>query len=512
MMRFFDPDAIRKADKKAMEKIGIPGILLMENAGKNCADILLNSSSSFRSVTVLAGPGNNGGDGFVLARHLVIHGKEVTVITSRAFSAYVGEPAVNLEILQKMGITVYTSGELSDDRIREIAGSADICIDALLGTGSSGKPRGECARMISLLSDHTHVISIDLPSGIDPSDGSVFEPCVKATKTITMLAAKTGLATMPGAMYAGDIEVVDIGIPPEEILQVPERITAIEEDMVSSWIPERNLDIHKGKRGCVAAIGSSPQYRGAIALTALASLRSGSGLVYTLSSHEAQELISHFLPEAITMGCSFRDDSDTTVICKDIDLLDRRTDAFVIGPGLGRSSVSAELLDHLWNNLRDTPAVVDADALFHLSIPGNRYTRRANVVLTPHEGEAARLLDSDIEFVRSHRLECVRKLAQAWGVVILKGARTLVDDGHRTAAILEGSPSLAIPGSGDVLSGIIASFLAAGTDPFHSACAASWIHAKIGHALAVENGVDGILAREIAQMLPSLIQEARSRI
>lgn len=510
-MRFFDPDAIRHADKNAMENMGVPGILLMENAGKNCAEILLHSCSA-RSVTVLSGPGNNGGDGFVMARHLAIHGIEVVVITSRPFSAYSGEPAINLEIIQRMGITVYQSHELSDGRIREIIGSGDICVDALLGTGSSGKPRGECARMISLLSDRTPIISVDLPSGIDPSDGSVFSPCVKAARTITMLAAKTGLATMPGAMYAGDIEVVDIGIPPEQILQVPERLTAIDEDMVSLHIPDRSVDIHKGKRGCVTAIGSSQEYRGAIALTALASLKSGSGLVFTVSSHEAQELISHFLPEAITAGFSFHDDSDTERICNKIDLLDRRTDAFVIGPGLGRSSVSAKLLDHLWNNLADTPAVVDADALFHLSISGNGYNRRENVVLTPHEGEAARLLGCDVEYVRSNRLDCARKLALSWGAVVLKGARTLIDDGHRTAVVLEGSPSLAIPGSGDVLSGIIASFLAAGTDPFDSACAASWIHAKIGRILAVENGVDGILAREIAYMLPSLIQEIRCRI
>jgi NAD(P)H-hydrate epimerase len=327
-----------------------------------------------------------------------------------------------------------------------------------------------------------------------------------------MLAAKTGLATMPGAMYAGDIEVVDIGIPPEQLLNVPERIMSIDEDMVRSFIPERDFDIHKGQRGCVTAIGSSPEYRGAIALTALASLKSGSGLVFTISSKEAQQLISHFLPEVITMGCSFQGHADTAEICNKIDMLARRTNGFVIGPGLGRSSLSARLLDHLWNNLEGIPAVVDADALFHLSVPGNSYNRRANVVLTPHEGEAARLLNCDIESVRSNRLECARKLAQKWGVVVLKGPRTLVDDGYRTAVVLEGSPSLAIPGSGDILSGIIASFLASGTDPFDSACAASWIHARIGQVLAVESGIDGILARDIAYMVPSLLQEIRSTI
>ncbi len=507
-MDFYDPQTIKKADRRAMDDIGIPGMVLMENAGRNAVDILMKEYN-LSSVCILVGPGNNGGDGLVIARHLMLNKIDVIVISAITTTSFSGDSAINLKVAKSLGIQIYSSSEILDEDIHGMICSSDICVDALLGTGSKGCPRGECARIISLIPPKTPVVSVDIPSGIDPLNGQVYSPCIKSVLTITMLAPKTGLGLMPAARYSGNLKVADIGVPKDTVLVVPPRIIGVTESDVRRNLPERPLDMHKGQRGNVTAIGGAPEYRGSLALTALGCLRTGAGLVFTLSSIDAQNTISSFLPEVITWGFSFdKADILTESFFPRIKLLEERSDSMVIGPGLGRNPSTTRLVTRLWNEV-NTPIVLDADALFSLSEIEGEMLRRENVVLTPHEGEASRLLGTDIGTVKKDRLGCVRELATRWGVVLLKGYHTLIDDGIRTAVILGGNQSLAIPGSGDVLSGIISSLLAGGVEPFEAAYTGAWLHARAGDELAGIVGLDGIISRELADRIPVIVNRLR---
>lgn len=512
-MEFYDTDVIRRADVKAASELGISGLILMENAGRNCADVFLRHYGQ-SPACILVGPGNNGGDGLVMARHLLRTGNEVVIISSIPLESFKGDSATNLAILRHLEIQLFESANMADDEVEERLASMKVCVDALLGTGSTGAPRGECARLISLIPDDIPVLSVDIPSGIDPRTGDVYSPCVKASITVTMLASKTGLANMPAAACSGEIEIVDIGIASKNLICGLPRIKSVTREAVRAGLPERPCDLYKGRRGNVVAVGSSDEYRGALALTAVGALRTGAGLVFTVSSNSARDSIGQFLPESINYGFSFDDTSSSAVdIWKCLTFLKLKSQVVVIGPGLGRSSFARELVYKLWTEFDDIPLVVDADALYFLAGSSkdiNNLRRRENVVLTPHEGEAARLLDVDVSYVGTNRLESVRRLASRWGTVLLKGPRTLIDDGTRTAVVLEGNPSLAVPGSGDVLSGIISAIMAGGTGCFESACFGAWIHGKAGDEMANTVGVDGILARELADEVPAVINSLRT--
>lgn len=508
-MEFYDPQAIRNADFRAMTEIGVSGIVLMENAGRNAVDLMIANYPSVASVCILVGPGNNGGDGLVMARHFWLRKISVSIISSVSADHFQGASAINLKIAQSIGIPVLLSSEMSDMKIRTTMSSREICVDALLGTGSTGSPRGECARIISLLPKEVPVVSIDIPSGVDPVTGCIYMPCVKSELTITMLAPKTGLGTMPGAKHVGKIEIADIGVPPTNILAEQPRIQDVTEELVVSNLPERPFDMHKGNRGNVIAIGGASQYRGALSLTALGCLKTGSGLVCTFSSPEAQNTISTFLPEAITWGFSFeRNELAAEELFQSVRSMENKSDSMIIGPGMGRTKNALMLTKKIWNEIR-IPSVFDADSLYSLSETGTELSRRNDVILTPHEGEAARLLGIEPVDVKNNRLECARRLSTRWGVVLLKGAYTLIDDGLRTAVVMAGNPCLSIPGSGDILSGIISSLLATGLEPFNAASLGAWIHAQAGDELASNIGLDGILAREIAQRIPLIINRSR---
>lgn len=508
-MDFYDPETIRKADRRAISEIGIPGMVLMENAGRNAVDILIKEYTLLSSVCILVGPGNNGGDGLVMARHLMLKNVDVVVISAITTASFSGDSAINLRIAKSLGIQIYSSPDILDEDIHEMICSSDLCVDALLGSGSKGCPRGECARLISLIPPKIPVVSVDIPSGIDPLTGQVYSPCVNSVLTITMLAPKTGLGLMPAAQYSGNLKVADIGVPKHAVIITPPRLTGFTENNARKNLPERPLDMHKGQRGNVIAIGGAPEYRGSLALTALGCLRTGAGLVFTLSSISAQNTVSSFLPEVITWGFPFDEPQILTDnLLHRIKLLEERSDSIVIGPGLGRNLATKRLVTRLWNEV-NTPLVLDADALFLLSEIEGEMPRRENVVLTPHEGEASRLLRTDIATVRKDRLGSVRELATRWGVVLLKGYHTLIDDGIRTAVILGGNQSLAIPGSGDVLSGIISSLMAGGVEPFEAACTGAWLHARAGDELSVISGLDGVIARELAERIPGIVNRLR---
>jgi len=482
----------------------------MENAGLISARKILEIFSP-SSACILAGPGNNGGDGYVIARHLLNSGLKVRIISSVDPSNLKGDARTHYITAEKLGLEISVSREVSDNNILEKINSSDLIIDCLLGTGSSGSPRGQIARLISLTGTDSEVVSIDLPSGIDPDTGKVFEPAISASLTLTMLAPKVGLFVMPASKYTGVIETVCIGVDSRFILnEQHSRALVAGPDEVRLAIPHRRNDIHKGDRGTLLILGGSSEYKGASVLSSLSALYTGSGIVVSVGDNSVDRSLGTMIPEVISYGIQTTDPSDylrefEEYVCRWKD----KASVALIGPGLSRSPIRKQMFIRIWDTWEKT-LVVDGDGLFWLSELKRTLSIRKNTIITPHEGEAARLAGVSSKEVKNNRLEIARELGLKWGVCILKGPNTIVDNGERTVIIREGSPSLSVAGSGDVLAGCVASLAASGIPLFESAFAGAWIHGKCGNRVYNSIGVDGVLARNIAETIPSVLTELRS--
>ena len=504
MIPFYSAESVRQADRVALDKTGMSSALLMENAGKEAAEALIRAFGK-RSWVILCGPGNNGGDGFVLARHLLVAGLEVTVLLSQPKDRIGNEPGSFLQALENTACRVLETTSMNDDELARLLRDSDGIVDALLGTGSRGILRGECKRLLSLVPGKGPVmVSLDIPSGVDPSSGEVRSTAFRADLTLTFLAPKIGLRVMPGAAFAGKIEILQIGVPPAEILPSPEIWGYGLEDAISDW-PGPRFEDHKGKKGTVLILGGSGRFRGAPLLAARAALRAGAGLVVLIVPECVAKAASTSLPETVvapvSAGNEFLIEPETA-----IGVLGEwrdRADALVIGPGLGRFHSSASLVGWVSRSWQK-PILLDADALHYLS--GKVVSPFS--LITPHEGEAAHLLGKTAETIAASRLGCTKELARCFGTVLLKGPFSLCCDGNRTGVVLESTPALAVPGSGDVLSGIAGTLLATGLRPWKAGLAGAWLHARAGLYLSRKlRSETGILSHELADSLPAVISE-----
>jgi NAD(P)H-hydrate epimerase len=415
---------------------------MMERAGRAVADAVLRRYPDARRIAAVCGKGANGGDGRIALRVLAEAGRE-------------------------------TSEELD---------GADVVIDALFGTGFHGAPRDDEARLIDdMLWTGTPIVAVDLPSGVDASTGEIAGAAVVADVTVTMHAPKVGLAVAPGHFYAGDVEVADIGISPG---QTRHRLVTQE---ILELVPRRHLTDTKYSAGAVLAVGGSPGMTGAICLTAKAAFRADAGYVAVATHEESLPVVEAQVLEAVKVP---RDR---------VDEFAERASALAIGPGLGRGDEERALVRRLLAEL-ELPAVVDADALFELE-PGDWPAPR---VLTPHSGELARLLGEDSKWVDEHRLEALRRAVDRYRcVVLLKGSDTLVgapDEGVLVSTA--GRASLATAGTGDVLTGIIAAFLAKGMDARVAAAAGAFAH---GRAAELAPHEVGLVASDVVAALPSAL-------
>ena len=504
-MKYFDPARVREADAIAFQRYGMPGVLLMENAGRSVAGEIVSAFPQCRSVCVLCGPGNNGGDGFVVARHLAVRRMDVRVLVACPVEKYRGDSRYHGNILSGMGIPLEESEHLGDGDVETLISHSDVCVDSLLGTGAMGEPRGEISRLITFSLNARRVVSVDIPSGIDPTTGNVFTPCVRADLTVTLLAAKSGLAVLPARKAAGRIVVGTIGIGEKHILDTEPTILDVGEEIFRSRFPETGFSCHKYKKGVLLVVAGSEEYSGAPILCVHGALRSGVGVVHLISTEGAVSACISRFPEAICRS-----------VPPDVDefrLLEEHvasSTALVCGPGIGRKDSGRAWTEASWRQ-RGLPVVFDGDALFWLSSGGMVSERRPDVLLTPHEGEAARLLNTTADKIRSDRIGAARKISKLYGPVLLKGWTTVVDDGKRAAVICGGSPALSVAGSGDVLSGCAGSMLAFGMAPYEAGCASAWIHGKSGAKWEERFGTIGMLAGEIAEEFPGVIAGIRGK-
>ena len=491
------PDAgeQRALDEWAIGERGIPGADLMERAGTGLAELTAELAPTGR-VAVVCGKGNNGGDGLVAARGLRERGRGVDVLLLGDPDELRGDAAANLERLPGDPPVPFSAEALS--------GAAAI-IDAILGTGFSGEPREPLAGAISTINlagaEGAVVVACDVPSGVDASTGEAFGTAVHARATATFHVAKPGLWISPGKAHAGEVRVIDIGIPgggPAE-----PRIGLISERVLDE-VPRRGRESNKFAAGSVLVCGGSRGLTGAPCLASESAMRAGAGYVTALVPSSLNAIFEARLLEVMTAPLPDSDGSLEPSGVEQVVARADRADAFVLGPGLGRAPGALEFARAAARAVK-LPMLLDADGLnAHAGALGSLTGREAASVLTPHAGELARLLESDSDAVGARRLVSVRQAASAaQAIVVLKGDDTLVavPDG-RVAVNRGGASALATAGTGDVLSGIIGAFLAKRMDPWHAACAGVLLHARAGQLTAREIGPEGVIASDVIAALP----------
>ncbi len=490
-----DAESMRAVDRWAIDERGVAGLELMERAGAGVARAVERLAPD-GPVTVVCGKGNNGGDGLVAARLLRQAGRPVSVVCVAAPEEYTGDARANLERLPGEG-PVRLSGA-------PWTGEA-VLVDALLGTGFQGEPRGAVAQAIDALNAAGGpVVSVDVPSGVDASTGVVLGAAVHASLTVTFHAAKPGLWISPGKAHAGEVQTLDIGIPRGAPGAASIGLIA---PRVLEQLPRRDAASTKFVSGHVLVVGGSRGLSGAPRMAAEASMRAGAGYVTAFVPATLQSVLAGAATaELMTRGLP--DDDGALSVEGVAEVLEAcaRGGALALGPGLGRRAGAIELARALAAQA-GVAMVLDADGLnAHAGHLADLASRSAPTVLTPHAGELGRLLECDTAEIERERLRHVRAAAeQAAAVVVLKGDDTLIAQPDGTVAVSPGaSPALATAGTGDVLTGVIAALLAQGLDAFAAAAAGVWLHAEAGRQAARRLGAaEGVIATDVIAALPA---------
>jgi len=467
-------DQVRELDRLAIQEHGIPGFDLMSRAGQAAFDLLRDRWPQARRVCIFCGVGNNGGDGYVIAALAEKAGFEAHVVQVGDVTRTQGDALTALQRAEGEG----ASFQAFDPNLSDGANGADIIVDALLGTGLSGEVRGDYAQAIDVINrSGCPVLAVDIPSGLCSDSGRVLGHAVKADCSISFIGLKQGLLTGQAPDYVGDLYFADLQVPAAVVEPMPPSAILINNARIREWLPPRSRLSHKGNNGHVLVIGGDLGMGGAAAMAAEAAGRSGAGLISVITRPQHISAILSRRPECMVLGVE---------VGEDISVQLNNVDVLVVGPGIGQGAWGQSLLRQaLATNL---PMVLDADAL-NLLASGQpcddataARTGRGNWVLTPHPGEAARLMSDTIDAVLRDRYAAVRGLQQQYGgAVVLKGAGSLIaSDAGRTWVCRSGNPGMATGGMGDVLSGVIGGLLAQGLSVEQAAAAGVQVHAAAG--------------------------------
>ncbi|HAS83706.1 MAG TPA: bifunctional ADP-dependent NAD(P)H-hydrate dehydratase/NAD(P)H-hydrate epimerase [Verrucomicrobia bacterium] len=515
---------MQKIDRLTTDSFGIPGEDLMERAGYCVADAVQRMIEAHNllnpRITLFAGRGNNGGDVFVAARHLSEAGFAIGVLFAGDIDAVRGDALIHLQKLQAAEIPLHVMETVSewDELLGTPYANSDILVDGLLGTGARGPARGPVARAIQVInrcSQKGLVVSVDIPSGMDPDTGQADGDVVVADLTVTFGLPKTGLLQPAALAYVGTVEVGDIGIPRELTDSVGGSLDLITPDMVSACLPRRLRHTHKGTFGHVLLIGGSPAFSGAISMAAMAACRSGAGLVSVLTPVSVAATVAGHEPQAMVHGG--RENSrgslsaDAIEACFPAGGLDRFR-AVLIGPGLTTHPDGVRLIHTVLSSTVPT-VILDADAL---TLVANHQELldggRRGVILTPHPGEMSRLTGVDLETIEADRMAVARRVASQFGVVaVLKGAGTLVVTAERAGVNLTGNPGMATGGMGDALAGLMTGLGGQGIAPFEAACAAVWLHGVAGDEAAAMSSQSGLTTTALINALPRVFRRVQVR-
>ncbi len=510
-MKYVTSREMRKIDRLAQEEFGIPSIILMENAGREIFSYMVDhydDDLDFMRLIIVCGKGNNGGDGFVLARHLYSNGYDVEVAILDKKSSYKGDARINLRSLQDLDINITLMKNFSTEKLFQHLIEFDLIVDAIFGTGFTGVPRGIYASVIDVINDlDSEVVSVDIPSGLNPDTGVSDGQVVFADMTVTMGLPKLGMTIYPGLEYCGDLYLADISLPPE-LLYDPAILTELIDEIDLPGL-YRKLDSHKGDYGKLLLIGTSPGLTGAGCMAGEAALHSGAGLITLAVPASLNSILETKLTEVMTLPVP---DKDGHIIPESLDKIlefSDRVDVVALGPGLGRSEETGEFVLKFLNKCTK-PLILDADALFFLkdhldSVKG--YS--SDLILTPHYGEFSRLTGKSIEEIKKDKVNLAREFAVRNKVIlVLKGAETIIASESGEVYInISGTPGMATGGMGDVLTGLIASFLGQELLPVTAAYTASFILGVTAEYLTDEVGHSGITPTELIQELPVIIKD-----
>jgi len=482
---------MRTIEARAIQELAIPSLLLMENAAQQTVKHIMALLKPESKVLVVCGPGNNGGDGFAMARLLHVKGVNVQVVFIGDKEKAKGDAFTNLQIIQKMGL-------LSEAPLRALIPSANLIVDALFGTGLKGAVTGETAQAIEDISHSSAiVVSVDIPSGVEADTGKVESVAVQAHTTVTYGLAKVGHILFPGTEYAGHVVIEDISIPPDMLIPQSPYLEVI--DDITDLLPPRPARSNKGSYGRVCVLAGCNDMPGAAVLCCKAAYKAGAGLVHACVVHEVARVILANAHEVITTTVSDKNGSYSSF--NDVEDAIASADVIALGPGIGRGSdvkwFVRQVLTHV-----DKPMVLDADALIAVAEDKSLLkNKKAPCVITPHPGEMAVLTGLSIPAVLDDIVGCAKAFAQEYGVVtLLKDARTVIaaPDG-RTFINPTGTPALAKAGSGDVLTGIIAAFMAQGLEIHMAAAVGAYIHGKAGQLAAADLSVYGVVASDVVE-------------
>lgn len=495
---------IRIIDQTAIEKYQIPQLILMENAGMALTEEVRKHLNSHSKVVVVAGMGNNGGDGLVCARHLHNSGVQVKIFmigNLKKLSVYANQ---NYEIIKHLQVQVELINDISGiKKMGKTIAYDDVVVDCIFGIGLTKEVEGVYELAIEEINNCSgYVISCDIPSGIHASEGLIMKTAVRADKTVALCLPKVGNIMFPAAEFNGELVVKGISIPNELLEEMEIPLSSVTHDMIKKVIPKRQRNTHKGVYGKASIIAGSFGMTGAAILCGKSALRSGVGLLKLIIPESLHTIITTSVPEAVTVPLA-----ETRRGVFGINQVEKLVntcegaDVIAVGPGCGQNAEMNEILRHLIT-LVDKPVIIDADGLNTLAKHVDVLRNKVNdVIITPHPGEMSRLTNLPLEVINMHPINTAREFASKWKVVVvLKGARTIIALPSGKAYInVNGNPGMATAGSGDVLTGIITSLVAQGMSSEKAAIAGVYIHGYAGDLMISQKGEYGLIAGDLIE-------------
>ena len=515
-------------DQDTIEGIGIPGIVLMETAGSAIVRAIEQHYPACRRIGILAGKGNNGGDGIVIARQLAHAGRDVHLFLVSPPESFTGEAHINLQIAKNLKLQIIElipdtskhknpseKGGFSREATLTHLVSCELLVDAILGTGLRGEVRDPIATIISAINNlPISTLSVDLPSGLDADTGNPLGTCVQADRTVTIGLPKRGLLVHPGAELTGELEVTDIGFPEQVIEAQDIKANWTTASQAAKWVPRRPAASHKGTYGRVCIVAGSTGMTGAAALASEAALRAGAGLVTLAVPKHLNPILESLLPEVMTLPMPETEAgslaaSGTSTI---LEFAERTKSVLAIGPGLSQNPETTTLVHQLVRENQEQGLglrmVIDADGLNALAQTKELLSfLNGEAVLTPHPGEMARLTNTSIPTLEADRISTAQQFANKHSVtLVFKGAPTVTGTPNGDVWINStGNPGMATGGMGDLLTGIIAGLMAQGISSEKAAALGVYLHGLAGDIAAEKLGMHGLIASDVLKAVPQAI-------
>ncbi len=489
-------EQMRTIDRLASESGAIPSIVLMENAAISCVNEILKQKP--KSAAVFCGRGNNGGDGFAIARHLHNNAIKTTVFLVCG-DEFKGDALVNFNIIERMDIE---TEQIYDSSVLDfLIPSYDIIIDAIFGTGIHGQIEGLPLETIEKINKYSkYTLSVDVPSGMNSDTGEICGSCIKANMTVTFAAYKIGMFQFPAADYTGEVKLCGISIPEYILQNAPTAAEVLSDSCFAEHFPKRRSNSQKGDYGKILIVGGSRGMSGAAYMSATAALNSGAGLITLAVPNCINDILEAKTTEIMTLPLADFDGHLSQKAVSEIIGRAEKSDVILIGPGMGKSTDCEIILEELLSNSK-VPVIVDADALNILSENMDILKKcTCPLILTPHEVEMSRLTGFDLEYIIHNRIGVSKEFCEKYGVtLILKGNHTIVTAPNGFQYINNtGNAGLAKGGSGDVLAGITAALTARIPDEALAAAMAVYLHGKSADAVMEQSGIEGVTASAVA--------------